>query len=122
MSLLAGDLTTPQRASVWMPNPPALPSAILNQLIGSMTGLIYGKLNRARTFSQTFVRTFDGLGTMQIVLPDYLVTSVSAVTVGNTTIPPSVLGTSGPSPGYGFRFVPWEGNLPGALRSKAEVM
>ena len=113
MSLLAGDLTTPGRVAVWMANAPAMPSAIISQLIGSMTGLIYGKLNRARTFSQTFVRTFDGLGTQQIVLPDYPVTGVSTVTVGNTTIPPSVLGTPGASPGYGYRFIPWEGNLPG---------
>ena len=115
MSLLAGDLTTPARAAVWMPNPPALPSAIISQLIGSMTGLIYGKLNRARTFSQTFTRTFDGLGTMQIVLPDYPVTSVSAVQIGHRLIQPAPLLTppSGSYYGYGYRFVPWEGNLPG---------
>lgn len=86
-----------------------------------MTGLIYGKLNRARTFSQTFTRTFDGLGTMQIVLPDYPVTSVTSVQVGNSAVPPSVLPTPpgtnlppGTSIGYGYRFIPWEGNLPGA--------
>src|ERR1017187_3601093 len=120
MSLLGGDLTTPARASVWMPNPPALPSTIISQLIGSMTGLIYGKLNRARTFSQTFTRTFDGLGTMQIVLPDYPVTSVTAVQVGNTAIPASILPIPpgsiqppGTNIGYGYRLIPWDGNLPG---------
>lgn len=86
-----------------------------------MTGLIYGKLNRARTFSQTFTRVFDGLGTMQIVLPDYPVTGVTSVQVGNAAVPPSALPTppgtlqpAGTSLGYGYRIIPWDGNLPGA--------
>lgn len=120
MSLLGGDLTTPQRAAVWMPNPPALPSPIISQLITSMSGLIYGKLNRARTYSQIFTRTFDGVGNMQLVLPDYPVTSVAAVQVGQASVPPSVLPfpgatqPSGTNPGYGYRLIPWDGNLPGA--------
>lgn len=120
MSLLAGDLTTPWRAAVWLANAPALPSPIISQLIGSMTGLIYGKLNRARTFSQTFTRTFDGVGNMQLVLPDYPVTSVVSVQNGNAIVPPSVLPTPPGSPqpigtnsGYGYRLIPWDGNLPG---------
>lgn len=120
MSLLGGDLTTPQRVATWMANAPNLPSPILSQLISSMSGLIYSKLNRARTYSQTFVRTFDGLGNMQLVLPDYPVTSITSVQEGQRLIQPSVIvpqGTAQPlgtSPGYGYRCVLWEGNLPGA--------
>lgn len=113
MSLLGGDLTTPQRAAAWIANPPALPSAVIGQLIGSMSGLIYGKLNRARTFSQLFTRVFDGVGTQQIVLPDYPVTSVASVLVGRTSVPLSDASSSSGSC-YGFRYLPWQGNLPGA--------
>ena len=115
MTLLAGDLTTPARVAVWMPNL-TVPSAIISQLIGSMTGLIYGKLNRARTYSQTFTRTFDGVGNMQLVLPDYPVTSITTVQQGQVLIPPSSISQPTPvgaTPGYGYRFIPWEGNLPG---------
>lgn len=120
MSLLSGDLTTPGRVANWMANPPALPSPILSQLIGSMTGLIYSKLNRARVFNQTFTRIFDGVGNMQLVLPDYPVTSVISVQQGSVVIPPSALPNinqtqpAGTNFGYGYRVVPWDGNLPGA--------
>jgi hypothetical protein len=120
MSLYAGDLTTPQRVAVWLANPPALPSPILSQLITSMTALIYSKLNRGRLYSQTITRTFDGVGNYQLVLPDYPVTSVGSVQMGAALIKPYSL----PSPtpgiipqntfGYGWRLVPWDGNLPGS--------
>ena len=119
MSLLGGDLTTPQRAANWLASPPTLPSPILSQLIGSMTSLIYSKLNRARTYSQTFVRTFDGVGNMQVLLPDYPVTSVVSLQVGQCVVPQSVLPAPGVAqpqgtcPGYGWRLIPWSGNLPG---------
>jgi hypothetical protein len=81
--------------------------------------LIYSKLNRARLYSQTFTRTFDGVGTAQIMLPDYPVTSIVSVQLGQSLIPASTTGTAGSttnlasSPGYGYRFIPWGGSLPG---------
>lgn len=119
MTLAAGDLTTPLRASTWMAAAPTLPSAVLTQLIGSMTALIYNKLNRARLYSQTFTRIFDGLGTYQIVLPDWPVTSISSIQMGaqllnDVPLPSPTTGViPGTNPGYGYRFVPWAGNLPG---------
>lgn len=119
MSLATGDLTTPQRVATWLAAPPALPSAILTQLIGSMTNLIYSKLNRHRTYSQTFTRTFDGLGNMQLMLPDYPVTSITSVQQGTYIIPPSVIvpeGTAQPTgtnAWYGYRFIPSSGSPPG---------
>jgi hypothetical protein len=114
MSLAGGDLTTPQRVAAWMAAAPPLPSAIISQLIGSMTSLIYSKLNRARTFSQLFTRTFDGVGNMQLLLPDYPVTSILAVQQGNALIPPANVAVSPiPSSWYGYRFIPWNNNLPG---------
>jgi len=121
MSLAAGDLTTPSRFSVWsgldVSNPKTL--ATVQQLISSMSQMLYSKLNRSRIYSQSFVRTFDGVGTAQLVLPDYPVTSVVALQQGQRLIPPSPVlleGVSWPvgaSQGYGYRFIPWGGNLPG---------
>jgi hypothetical protein len=119
MTLLAGDLTTQARVATWMSAGPTPPSSILQQLIGSMTALIYGKLNRARLYSQIFTRIFDGVGNMQIVLPDWPVTKIVSVQQGAAVIPLSVLPMpnspqpSGTNPGYGYRYVPWQGNLPG---------
>ena len=120
MSLLGGDLTTPQRVANWMANAPVLPSTVLAQLIGSMSRLINNKLNRGSLASQVFSRTFDGVGNMQIVLPDYPVTNIISLQVGQTLIPPSILPApsqtqpAGSNPGYGFRYIPWGGDLPGA--------
>ena len=120
MSLFAGDLTTPQRVATWMAGAPNLPSPVLSQLIGSMTGLIYGKLSRSRVYSHTHTRYFNGVGNMQLVLPDYPVTSISSVQIGQAVIQPSVVPLagaaqpSGTNPCYGYTFTPWNGGLPGA--------
>lgn len=111
MTLRGGDLTTPQRVANWLASPPSLPSTIISQLIPSMSGLIYGHINRGRVYSRTFTRTFNGLGTSQLVLPDYPVTSVDALSVGLTTIPPSQANSIGSS--YGYRVSSWDGDLPG---------
>lgn len=119
MTLLAGDLTTPQRAATWLGQAPTLPSPIISQLITSMSALIYSKLNRSRLYSQTFLRIFDGLGNAQIVLPDWPVTQIISVQQGQSLIQRALLvpqGTAQPantSPWYGWRIVPWNGNLPG---------
>lgn len=119
MSLYSGDLTTQQRAAVWLGNSPTLPSPVLGQLIGSMSALISNKLNRARTYSQSFTRVFDGVGNMQLVLPDYPVTAISTVQVGSRAILPSVIPAVGSAPppntslGDGYRWIPWRGDLPG---------
>ena len=61
MSLFGGDLTTPNRVATWMAAAPTLPSPILGQLIGSMTSMVYGKLNRSRIYSQTFTRMTEDI-------------------------------------------------------------
>lgn len=106
MSLRSGDMTTPQRASVWMASAPTLPSPVLTQLVGSMSRMITSKLNRGPLYSRTITRIFDGVGNMQLVLPDYPVTKIVSVQNGQVSIPPS-------AEGYGYRYVPWLGDLPG---------
>lgn len=122
MSLFGGDLTTPARVQTWLGGSGAVPLN-MGQMVTSMSALIYNKLNRSRLFSQTHTRTFDGTGTYQLVLPDWPLVgtgAVSSVQLGARLIQPFPLPnpTTGAFPvntfGYGYRFVPWEGNLPGS--------
>ena len=121
MTLLAGDLTTPARLSAWLPSPAASPPPLYSQLISSMTALLYNKLNRSRLFSQNFTRIIDGVGNYQIVLPDWPVTAISLVQIGGVSVPASPLPLINPvnnqvtvqGQGWGYRYVPWLGNLPG---------
>lgn len=119
MTLLAGDLTTPAQFKVWSGDAITLPSPIITQLITSMSAMLYGKLNRQRLYSQRVTRTFDGVGNMQIMLPDWPITAIYSVQQGNVLVPPSILPLQGnqqpigTQPGYGYRYVPWNGNLPG---------
>lgn len=114
-----GNLTVPSSVALWLPNISSPQPGVIPQLIQSMSGLILQELNRGPIYSHIYTRTFDGLGNMQIVLPDYPVTEIISVQVGQTLIPPSILPASGSqqpqgsNPGYGYRFVPWSRNLPG---------
>lgn len=119
MSLAGGDLTTIARVQTWLPNLTSGSNAIVAQLIGSCSALIYSKLSRARTYSQNFTRIFDGVGNYQLVLPDWPVTAISSVQIGAALIQSTPLPTPNTdiippkNPGFGYRFVPWAGNLPG---------
>lgn len=120
MSLASGDLTTFENFSIWYPNISNISVPLIKQLISATSTIIFNKLNRARLFSQTFTRVFDGQGTYQIVLPDYPVTSISSVQMGAALIPavplPVPNQTFTPNANntyYGYRVVPWSGNLPG---------
>lgn len=119
MSLFAGDLTTPTLAVEWAgTGDPASPAIAL--MVSSQSRAILSKLNRIRLYSQLVSRTLDGVGTYQMLLPDYPVTSLVSVQVGNAIIPQANLP---PAPGnfalpvstfgYGIRFTPWGGDLPG---------
>src|SRR6266446_982229 len=119
MTLLAGDLTTLARVKDWLPAAGSGSDPILTQLISRCTALIYNHLNRSRLYSQPFVRYFNGVGTNSIVLPDWPVTQIAEIQVGSVLVPQSALPVPNQSqlpslsPGYGFRFAPWAGNLPG---------
>lgn len=111
MSLANGDLTTTQRVANWLSVPPNPTSPITAQLIGSMSNLIRNKLHRGRLNSQLHTRTFDGVGNMQLVLPDYPVTKIVGIMQSQRTIPLSAANVVGQ--GYGVRCVLWNGDLPG---------
>jgi hypothetical protein len=119
MSLGSGDLTTPARFGTWYPNLGSGSTAIIAQLISSCSQAIYSKLSRARTFSQSYTRMFDGVGTYQIVLPDYPVTAISLLQLGSQVINPATFPQPNQSvvppanPGFGYRAVYWTGSLPG---------
>lgn len=120
MTLAAGDLTTPQRVVTWLGANISLPSPILTQLVSSMSAMIRSQLNRGQLYSRTFTQVFDGLGTMQIVLPSYPVTAILSLQMGATVVPPAPLPTPAGNytegytgGGWGYRFPPWSGNPPG---------
>lgn len=119
MTLVGGDLTTLARLENWVEGTTTNSSTILQQLITACSAAIKSKLHRAGIMSQTFVRTFDGTGTDQIVLPDYPVTAIASIQMGaaiiNASPLPNPISGLPPPPtfGYGYRFVPWEGSLPG---------
>lgn len=119
MTLQNGDLTTLARAENWIPGTVSGSSVILQQLISAMSNQIYGKLNRGRIYSRPIVSTFDGTGNYQLVLPAFPVTSVTNVQMGAMVVPASplpnpIIGVApGLNTGWGYRFVPWGGNLPG---------
>jgi hypothetical protein len=120
MTLLAGDLTTPQRFVQWYGNNSNASAPVISQLVSSMSRLILTKLSRSRLYSQQFVRTFNGQGTSQLQLPDYPATSITQIQMGSVIVNPAPLpaivnnvvsqSTAGM---YGYRFIPWSGNLPG---------
>lgn len=120
MTLLNGDLTTVARLENWLTgysqNPP---TSLFQQLITSMTQMIYGKINRGAIYSRSYTRVTNGFGTNALVLPDYPVTSVTALQVGAAAVPASPLPNpitglaAGLQTGFGYRLIPWAGNLPG---------
>lgn len=120
MTLAGGDLTTLSRVKNWIPNLGSSGTdSILIQLITSCSQSIYAKLSRARLYNQTFTRYIDGVGNYQLVLPDYPVTAINSIQMGAQILNPSPLPVPNQSvippnnAGYGFRFIPWSGNLPG---------
>lgn len=112
MTLAAGDLTTLDRTKTWMGNITGTGSdRLLTQLIGSSTSIIYNKINRGRLFSQNYTRYFNGTGTNQLILPDYPVSSITSVQIGQVLVPPSPLPIAqqtypiGANLGYGYRVI-----------------
>jgi hypothetical protein len=122
MTLSTGDLTTLVRVQLWLPGSGSSANPLLSSiLIPDASRTISNKLNRARLFYQTFTRTIDGVGNYQIMLPDYPVESITSIQMGSQLLQPAPLPTPGqPSliptnsfGGFGYRFVPWHGDLPG---------
>lgn len=118
MTLFNGDLTVLPRVQLWLPNAGTAANPLLSSIIiPDASRTIVNLLNRDRIHYWTHIRTFDGVGNYQIVLPDYPVISITSVQMGAAMIQPAPL-PAAPSTnsfgGYGYRFVPWNGYLPGS--------
>lgn len=120
MSLAGGDLTTPQRAAEWMANGPSLPNNVIARLVTSCSSMINAKLNRGALYSRSVTTTLDGVGTYQLMLPEYPITEVTQVQMGSQLIQAAPLPTPSTSvvppanPCYGYRLTTWGGRLPGS--------
>jgi hypothetical protein len=121
MSLASGNLTTVSNAKMWIVALAGTTQAdtLIAQLISRTSAQIRSWLARPSLLSQNYTRIFDGSGTGKQTLPDWPVTAVSLVQVGNWIIPPMPLPMGGGVISLGFpalfgnRIDLWDGTLPG---------
>lgn len=116
MSLVGGDLTTLATAKAYLANPPA--DLVLTGLITRISRMIMSQLNRRLLVPKLYTQQFDGSGTRQLILPEWPVLSLGSLTIGGyqVTNAPQPNQSSPPvniSPGFGWRFQPWDGIPPG---------
>lgn len=117
MSLAMGDLTTLSNVKAYIANPPS--DTVITSLITRLSRNITSVLNRGLIVPKTYTQQFSGQWTRQLVLPNWPLLSISSIYIGGVNLPisPQVYqvnsGAQG-SPCYGYRFQPWNGNLPGS--------
>lgn len=62
---------------------------VLQALIDGASNYFLSLLNRPNIYTLAYTKTFNGNGRRRMLLPDYPVTAVSAVTIGATAVPQS---------------------------------
>jgi hypothetical protein len=100
MAAAASDLTTLANALVWLGCPSDDAHGTLQRLITAVSVAIQNGLGRD-ILSQDHVEVFDGRGRFRIMMPDFPITAVQSVTIGEldqVSVPPR----SQASPGYTF--------------------
>lgn len=88
MSAHATDLTTLPTVKAWLGLTTATDDVLLQRLITSLSRTILGVLSRSLLF-QTYLRVIDGHGGTSLVLPDYPVFALTALTINGVPIPAS---------------------------------
>lgn len=83
--MAAGDLTTLAKVKLYLDLKSNDSDGLLQQLITSSSAWIKSTLNRDLT-QATYTRTFDGRGGRAIMLPQYPVTAVTAVSVDGVAL------------------------------------
>lgn len=105
------DLATPAQVMQWLPaNTQASDAALLAALITAASGAILSDLQRPTVLSRTYTDVFDGYGECRKMLRKWPVTSVSSLTIGNSSVQPS---GGAPQVTAGYVLEPWDGMLPG---------
>lgn len=113
------NLTTLIAAREWcgVPVNTTTDDGLLARLIPAASRLVYGFLGRPSLLSRTLTERYNGPGGTRLMLREWPVTAVSAVTVDNVAIAAAAnpgLGLPAPN---GFLLEPWDGTPPGRPQS-----
>lgn len=115
MTLLLGDLTTLAAAQAYVEPRPS--DVLLSGLITRVSMMVRSFTNRSFFLPRSYVRQFSGTATGQLMLPDYPVlgAALTSLVVDGTvvSIAPQPDDNGIGSPGFGYRFQPWDGFPPG---------
>jgi hypothetical protein len=112
------NLTTLANAEAWIgdltPGDSAATDALINRLITAASGLILSFVNRPTLLPQTYTETRDGTGGPRLMLRNWPVTAVAAVTIGGTAILAGSYSGQPTTNGWaGYFFSGWDGMPPG---------
>jgi hypothetical protein len=106
--MAAGDLTTLANVQAWLGDSASGDAALLARLVTAASRFVLSDLQRPSLASTAYSETYDGSGGRVLVLRQWPVTAVTALTIDGTAIPAA--GTPA-SPGYVLE--PWDGVGPG---------
>jgi hypothetical protein len=113
VSFKSGDLTTLTTAQAYLVNPPN--AVVLTGFITRMSAAVRGELARKMLIPTTFNQQFNGTGTRALVLPEWPVLAINSFYVGGVQV--NLAPQAGPNtisfPPNGYRYQPWDGNIPG---------
>lgn len=117
--MAALDLTTIEAAAAWsgLPANTTAASDTIGRLVSAASQMIYGFLGRPYLFSRAMTERYDGTGGYRIMLRQFPITSVTAVSVDNVLIPASPTPGPGAAQPNGFLVEPWDGYSPGRMQS-----
>ena len=117
--MAGSQLTTVANAEAWL----GLPSnsandALIGRLITAVSTSILGFLGRGSLLSKAYTETRDGTGTRRMMLRNWPVTAISALTIDSMAVlPGSYSGTPGANGYAGYYFEAWDGSPPGRMQT-----
>lgn len=104
------DLCTLAQAKEWLNQTTDTDDAMISRMIASQSDNALAFLGRASLASQEYSEAYSGVGMNRIMLRQWPVTAVSAVSINGV----SIAAQATPPLGTGFFFQPWNQLLPGA--------
>lgn len=120
MAAGAYDLTTVAAVKLWLgiPDSQTGSDVKIQALVTSASRWLLNYISRGNILSTTYTDRFtaSGWGQTSLLLPRWPVTSVSALSIGQTAIPASVAPGPGNTPN-GYLLEPWDGIPAGTLQS-----
>lgn len=103
------DLVTLAQVRAWLNQQNTTDDALLQQMITQQSDNILAYLNRATLAVAAYTEVYSGVGSRQLMLRQWPVTAVSALSVDGT----SIAAQTQPPNGAGYFFQAYDGNPPG---------